>query len=151
MPEQIIRDRVVETLKTAASWPGADKATIVTLATVLAAAGADAEGLSYFEALAAANPDQVLPLALAGFFGVRAGQDRFSADVLSIDVGHRGAGSVRFVVGDALRYSLVRPVSPGIPGEDVGGPGAAGGEDGLVGNPAGLSFFVCHAPVIPPG
>ena len=28
---------------------------------------------------------------------------------MSIDVGHRGAGSVTFVVGDALRYALVRP------------------------------------------
>jgi glyoxylase-like metal-dependent hydrolase (beta-lactamase superfamily II) len=75
MAEQIITDRGVEALKTAASWPGADRATLVTLATVLAATGADAEGASFFEALAASQPDQVLPLVLAGFFGVRSGQD----------------------------------------------------------------------------
>ena len=28
---------------------------------------------------------------------------------MCVDAGHRGAGSVRFVVGDALRYALVRP------------------------------------------
>jgi hypothetical protein len=39
----------------------------------------------------------------------QAAQDGFSADLLCVDAGHRGAGSVRFVVGDALRYALVRP------------------------------------------
>jgi hypothetical protein len=34
-------------------------------------------------------------------------EDGFSADLLSVDVG--GAGSVTFVVGDALDYALVRP------------------------------------------
>lgn len=75
MSDQIIPDRVAESLKVAASWPGADRATLVTLATVLAATGADTEGLRYFEALAASQPGQPLPLALAGFFGVRAGED----------------------------------------------------------------------------
>ena len=32
-------------------------------------------------------------------------------------------------------------LSGGIPGEDVGAPGAVGGEDGWKGNPDGLSFF----------
>src|ERR1019366_7585334 len=40
----------------------------------------------------------------------QAAQDGFSADLLCVDAGHRGAGSVRFVVGGALRYALVRPV-----------------------------------------
>jgi glyoxylase-like metal-dependent hydrolase (beta-lactamase superfamily II) len=75
MPKQIIPDRVIESLKAGAGWPGADRATLVTLATVLAATGADAEGHRYFEALAADQPGQPLPLALAGYFGVRAGQD----------------------------------------------------------------------------
>src|ERR1039457_1978674 len=39
----------------------------------------------------------------------QAAQDGFSADLLSVDAGHRGAGSVRIGVGDALRYALVRP------------------------------------------
>lgn len=75
MPEHIVPDRAAESLKVAAGWPGADRATLVTLATVLAATGGDAEGLRYFEALAADQPGQSLPLALAGFFGVRARQD----------------------------------------------------------------------------
>src|SRR5260370_14618332 len=75
MSQQIIKDHNIEALKVAASWPGADRATLVTLATVLAATGADRDGLSYFEALAASQPDQVLPLALAGHFQVRAGED----------------------------------------------------------------------------
>jgi|SRR5260221_9505536 len=75
MSQQIIKDHNIEALKVAAGWPGADRATLVTLATVLAATGADHDGLSYFEALAASQPDQVLPLALAGYFQVRAGED----------------------------------------------------------------------------
>src|ERR1039457_2646348 len=39
----------------------------------------------------------------------QAAQDGFSADLLCVDAGHRGAGCARFVVGDALRYALVRP------------------------------------------
>ena len=47
--EQTIKDRGVEALKIAAGWTGADRTTIVTLATILAATGADADGLGYFE------------------------------------------------------------------------------------------------------
>src|SRR5690348_5203795 len=75
MSEQIITDHAAEALKTSASWPGADRATLVTLASVLAATGADAEGARFFGSLAASQPDQILALTLAGFFGVRAGQD----------------------------------------------------------------------------
>jgi Metallo-beta-lactamase superfamily len=75
MAGQIVKDHTVEALKTAAGWPGADRATLVTLATLLAATGADAEGAAFFGELAASQPDQALPLTLAGFFGVRAGQD----------------------------------------------------------------------------
>ncbi len=75
MSEQIVKDHVIEALKTAAGWPGADRATLVTLATVLAATGADAEGAAFFGELAASQPGQVLPLTLAGFFAVREGQD----------------------------------------------------------------------------
>jgi glyoxylase-like metal-dependent hydrolase (beta-lactamase superfamily II) len=75
MSQQIITDRTVESLKVAAAWPGADRATLIILATVLAATGADQEGASYFEALAASQPDQLLPLTLAGYFQVRSGAD----------------------------------------------------------------------------
>ena len=75
MSQQIVPDRTVEALKVAAGWPGADRVTLVTLATVLAATGADQDGASYFEALAASQPNQVLPLALAGYFQVRSGAD----------------------------------------------------------------------------
>lgn len=75
MPEQIIPDRALESLKIAAGWPNADRATLVVLASILAATGADADGLSYFADLAERQADQPLPLALAGFFGVRSGRD----------------------------------------------------------------------------
>ena len=42
-----------------------------------------------------------------GVFVDQAAQDGSSADLLSIDVGHRRAGSVTFVARDALRYALV--------------------------------------------
>ena len=63
--------RGIESLKVAARWPGADRATVVTLATRLAAARADAEGYRYFSELADAQPGEALPLALAGFFQAR--------------------------------------------------------------------------------
>lgn len=75
MTEQIMKDLGVEALKTAASWPAADRTILITLATVLAATGADDDGASFFDALADRQPDQVVPLTLAGFFQVRAGRD----------------------------------------------------------------------------
>ncbi len=48
---------------------------MVTLASRLAAAGADAEGYRYFSDLSDAQPDAALPLALAGFFQARLGED----------------------------------------------------------------------------
>ena len=47
--------------------------------------------------------------AAMGAFVDQATQDGFPADVLSIDAGHGGAGSVRFVAGDTLGDALVRP------------------------------------------
>jgi glyoxylase-like metal-dependent hydrolase (beta-lactamase superfamily II) len=75
MTGPITRDRSVESLKTAARWPGADRNTTVTLATRLAAARADAEGYQYFSELADAQPGEALPLTLAGFFQARLGDD----------------------------------------------------------------------------
>jgi glyoxylase-like metal-dependent hydrolase (beta-lactamase superfamily II) len=75
MTGSITRDRGIESLKTAARWPGADRATTVILATRLAAAGADGEGYRYFAELAGAQPGEALPLTLAGFFQARLGED----------------------------------------------------------------------------
>ena len=75
MTGSITRDRDIESLKTAARWPGADRNTTVILATRLAAARADAEGYRYFSELAGARPGEALPLTLAGFFQARLGED----------------------------------------------------------------------------
>ena len=102
MSQQISKDQNIEALKVAASWPGADRATLVTLATVLAATGADHDGLSYFEALAASQPDQVLPLALAGYFGVRAGDDIPAGVARLDDAASRDLGPAQYYRGLAL-------------------------------------------------
>lgn len=57
------------------SWPGADRNTVVTLATTLVAARADAEGSRYFQDLPERNPADATAQALADFFAVRAGHD----------------------------------------------------------------------------
>jgi glyoxylase-like metal-dependent hydrolase (beta-lactamase superfamily II) len=75
MTGPITRHRDIESLKTAARWPGADRNTTVILAIRLAAARADAEGYRYFCELADARPGEALPLALAGFFQARLGED----------------------------------------------------------------------------
>ena len=71
----ISSDRLLGSLKEAAGWPGADRNTVVTLALLLVAARADAEGSSYFQDLSERNPDDATAQALAGFFQVRAGHD----------------------------------------------------------------------------
>ena len=75
MTGPISRNRLLGSLKEAASWPGADRNTVVTLATTLVAARADAEGSRYFQDLSERNPADATAQALAGFFAVRAGQD----------------------------------------------------------------------------
>jgi glyoxylase-like metal-dependent hydrolase (beta-lactamase superfamily II) len=102
MSEQIVRDRSAESLKVAAGWPGADRATLVTLATVLAATGQDQEGQRFFGALAASQPDQVLPLALAGFFQVRAGDDIAAGVAKLDDAASRDLGPAQYYRGLAL-------------------------------------------------
>ena len=79
MTGPITRHRDIESLKTAARWPGADRNTTVILAARLAAARADAEGYRYFCELAGARPGQALPLTLAGFFQARLGEDADAA------------------------------------------------------------------------
>jgi glyoxylase-like metal-dependent hydrolase (beta-lactamase superfamily II) len=75
MTGPISRNRLLGSLKEAASWPGARPNTVVTLATTLVAARADAEGSDYFQDLSERNPADATARALAGFFGVRAGHD----------------------------------------------------------------------------
>jgi hypothetical protein len=75
MTGPISRNRLLGSLKEAASWPGADRNTVVTLATALVAARADAEGSRYFQDLSERNPADATAQALAGFFQVRARQD----------------------------------------------------------------------------
>src|SRR4029077_8484700 len=75
MTGPISPNRLLGSLKEAAGWPGADRNTVVTLATTLVAARADTEGSRYFPALAERNPADATTQALAGFFQVRAGQD----------------------------------------------------------------------------
>jgi glyoxylase-like metal-dependent hydrolase (beta-lactamase superfamily II) len=68
-------NRLLGSLKEAAGWPGADQNTVVTLATALVAARADAEGSRYFQDMSERNPADATAHALAGFFQVRAGHD----------------------------------------------------------------------------
>jgi glyoxylase-like metal-dependent hydrolase (beta-lactamase superfamily II) len=75
MTGPISRNRLLGSLKEAASWPEADRNTVVTLATTLVAARADAEGSRYFQDLSERNPADATAQALAGFFAVRAGHD----------------------------------------------------------------------------
>jgi hypothetical protein len=84
MTGSISRNRLLGSLQEAASWPGADRNTVVTLATALVAARADAEGSRYFQDLAERNPADATAQALAGFFAVRAGDD-VAAAIATLD------------------------------------------------------------------
>jgi len=75
MTGPISRNRLLGSLQEAASWPGAHRNTVVTLATALVAARADADGSRYFQNLSERNPADATAQALAGFFGIRAGHD----------------------------------------------------------------------------
>src|SRR4029077_632413 len=79
MTGPISHSRLIESLKEAASWPGADRNTVVILALTLVSARADAEGSSYFLDLSERNPADATVQALAGFFQVRAGEDADAA------------------------------------------------------------------------
>jgi len=102
MSQQIVRDHNLDALKTAAGWPEADRTTLVTLATVLAATGADDEGRVFFDALAARQPDRPLPLALAGYFQVRAGADVEAGVARLNDAASRDLGPAQYYRGLAL-------------------------------------------------
>jgi glyoxylase-like metal-dependent hydrolase (beta-lactamase superfamily II) len=75
MTEPMSRNRLLGSLKEAASWPGADQNTVMTLAATLVAARADTEASSYFQYLSERYPADAIAHALAGFFQVRAGHD----------------------------------------------------------------------------
>jgi hypothetical protein len=66
-------NRLLESMKEAASWAGEDRNTVVSLATALVAARADAEGSRYFLDRSERNPADATAQALAGFFQVRPG------------------------------------------------------------------------------
>ena len=80
---------------------------------MLAATGADHDGLSYFEALAASQPDQVLPLALAGYFHVRAGEDIPAGLAKLDDAASRDLGPAQYYRGLALAPLPARQAMPG--------------------------------------
>jgi len=71
--------RLIESLKEAASWPGADRNTVLILALTLVSARADAAGSSYFQDLSERNPADATAQALAGYFRLRAGDDADAA------------------------------------------------------------------------
>jgi glyoxylase-like metal-dependent hydrolase (beta-lactamase superfamily II) len=116
MSKQIVTDRSIEALKVGATWPGADRATLITLATVLAATGADQDGASFFEALAGSQPDQVLPLALAGYFQVRSGMDIPGGLAKLDDAATKDLGPAQYYRGLALAGL---PADPGRAGQAI--------------------------------
>jgi glyoxylase-like metal-dependent hydrolase (beta-lactamase superfamily II) len=102
LSQQIVTDHSLEALKVAASWPGADRATLITLATVLAATDADQDGATYFEALAASQPDRLLPQTLAGYFQVRTGKDIPGGLARLDDAATKDLGPAQYYRGLAL-------------------------------------------------
>jgi glyoxylase-like metal-dependent hydrolase (beta-lactamase superfamily II) len=80
----ISSNRLLGSLKEAASWPGSDRNTVLTLALTLVAASADAEGSRYFQDLSERNPADATVQALTGFFQVRGGDD-LAAGISKLD------------------------------------------------------------------
>jgi hypothetical protein len=99
---------LLESMKEAASWPGEDRNTVVTLATALVAARADAEGSRYFQDRSERNPADATAQVLAGFFQVRPGHgmaaaltrlDRAAAMDLGLPQYFRGLARAELVLG----------------------------------------------------
>jgi glyoxylase-like metal-dependent hydrolase (beta-lactamase superfamily II) len=80
----ISSNRLLGSLKEAASWPGSDRNTVLTLALTLVAASADADGSRYFQDLSERNPADATVQALTGFFQVRGGDD-LAAGISKLD------------------------------------------------------------------
>jgi glyoxylase-like metal-dependent hydrolase (beta-lactamase superfamily II) len=119
MTGPISPDRLLGSLKEAASWPGADRNTVVTLATSLVAARADAEGSRYVQDLSERNPADATAHALAGFFQVRAGHDVAAALTKLDKAATMDVGLPQYFRGLALAQLL-----PGA-GPSEAGPAAA--------------------------
>ena len=122
MTGPISRNRSLGSLKEAASWPGADRNTVVTLATALVAARADAEGSSYFQDLSERNPADATALALAGFFQVRASRDVAAAIAKLDQAATMDLGPPQYFRGLALASLLpgAGPSEPGPAAADTG-------------------------------
>jgi len=118
----ISRNRLLGSLKEAGSWPGADRSTLVALATALVTARADAEGSRYFQDLSERNPADATAQALAGFFRVRAGHD-VAAAVTQLDkAAAMDPGLPQYFRGLALAWLLPRvgPSEAGVAAADAG-------------------------------
>src|SRR5882672_3834038 len=122
MTGPISRNRWLGSLKEAASWPGADRNTVVTLATALVAARADAEGSRYFQDLSERNPADPTAQALAGFFAVRAGHDVAAALTTLDKAATMDLGLPQYFRGLALAELL--------PGAGAAGAGPAAADTG---------------------
>lgn len=122
MTGPISRNRLLGSLKEAASWPGADRNTVVTLATTLVAARADAEGFRYFQDLSERNPADATVQALAGFFAVRAGQDVAAAITTLDKAATTDLGLPQYFRGLALAELLpgAGPSEAGLAAADAG-------------------------------
>ncbi|MGB6453075.1 MAG: MBL fold metallo-hydrolase [Streptosporangiaceae bacterium] len=122
MTGPISRNRSIGSLKEAASWPGADRNTVVTLAVGLVAARADAEGSSYFQDLSEHSPSDATVLALAGFFQARAGHDVAAAITKLDKAATMDLGPPQYFRGLALAELLPAegPSEAGLAAADAG-------------------------------
>ena len=122
MTGPISRNRLLGSLTEAASWPGADRNTVMALATALVAARADAEGSRHFQGLSKRNPADATAHALAGFFQVRAGHD-VAAAISKLDkAAAMDVGLPQYFRGLALAELLRGAGQPeaGLAGPDTG-------------------------------
>ena len=122
MTRPISRNRWLGSLKEASSWPGADRNTIVTLATALVAARADVEGSRYFRDLSERNPADATAQALAGFFQARAGHDVAAAITKLDQAATLDVGLPQYFRGLALAWLLpgAGPSEAGLAAADFG-------------------------------
>ena len=125
MAGPISRNHLLGSLKEAASsWPRAHRNTVVTLATALVAARADAEGRTYFQDLSERNPADATAQALAGFFQVRAGHDVAAALTKLDQAAAMDLGLPQYFRGLALA-ELLAGAGPSEAGHAAAGTGRA--------------------------
>jgi glyoxylase-like metal-dependent hydrolase (beta-lactamase superfamily II) len=118
----ISRNRLLGSLMEASSWPGADRNTVVTLATALVAARADEEGSRYFQDLSERNPADAAAHALSGFFQARAGHDVAAAITKLDQAATLELGLPQYFRGLALAGLLpgAGPSEAGLAAADIG-------------------------------